>query len=345
MKKIISVIFLILFAFSLSSCKEDDTVTLNIFNWGDYIDTSVLEAFTEETGIKVNYETFDSNEAMRAKLLSGAIDYDVLFPSDYMIEILQNEGKLLPLNMENIPNFSYIGEDYKSLAYDPENLYSVAYMWGTIGIVYNEEMVEEPVDSWDILWDEKYAGKILMQDSVRDTFAVALKRLGYSLNATDKGQIDEATDLLMTQKPLVQAYVIDQVKDKMIGNEAALAVMYSGDVWVIQEENEAVSYAIPKEGSNLWFDAMVIPTTSKHQEAAEAFINFMCKPEIAFMNADYIGYATPHTAAYDMLDEDVRNDTSSYPTQEVMDRCEVYIDLGPEVNQYYNDKWNELKAK
>lgn len=345
MKKMFSTLLILAAIFlGLTGCGGKDTVTINVFNWGDYIDPEVLELFTEETGIQVTYEVFDSNEAMRAKLMSGAIDYDVLFPSDYMIEALISEDKLVPLNFENLPNYSYIGEDFKALPYDPDNAYSVPYMWGTVGILYNTEMVQEEVNSWDILWDEQYAGQILMQDSVRDAYAVALKRMGYSLNTSDPGQIEEATAILTDQKPLVQAYVIDQVKDKMIGNEAALAVIYSGEVWIVQEDNENVAYVVPDEGSNIWTDAMVIPTTSKHQEAAEAFINFMCKPEIAFMNTDYIGYSTPHTEAYDMLDDEIKNDPAAYPPQSIMDNCEVYVDLGPEMNQFYADEWNKVKA-
>ena len=345
MKRFLSTIMILTLVTALFvGCSGDDTVTINVFNWGDYIDPSVIEMFTEETGIQVNYETFDSNEAMRAKLLSGGIDYDVLFPSDYMIETLLNDDKLLPLNFDNIPNYKYIDPNFKDLPYDSTNTYSVPYMWGTVGILYNTDMVTEEVKSWDILWDEKYSGQILMQDSVRDTYAVALKRLGYSLNAADKGQVEEATQMLMDQKPMVQAYVIDQVKDKMIGNEAALAVIYSGEVWIVSDENDAVAYTVPDEGSNLWTDAMVIPNTSKNQEAAEVFINFMCKPEIAFMNTDYIGYSTPHTEAYHMLDDEVKNDPSAYPPQEILDNCEVYVDLGSEMNQFYADEWNKLKA-
>jgi len=318
--------------------------TINVYNWGDYIAEDTIERFTKETGIKVVYETFDSNESMYAKYKSGAVNYDVLIPSDYMIEKLIAENELLPLNFDNIPNYKYIDDTFKNLEYDPDNTYSVPYFWGTLGILYNTKMVDEEVDSWDILWDSKYKGQIIMMESVRDSFAVALKRLGYSLNSTNKTEVDEAFATLVEQGPLVQAYVMDQVKDKMIGEEAALAVIYSGEAVYTNEYNENLAYAVPKEGTNFFVDAMVIPKTSKNKEAAEAFINFMNDPEIAFNNTDYVGYSTPHTEAKAMLDEEVRNNPAAYPPQEIVDKCEVFVDLGPEMTAYYNDKWNELKA-
>lgn len=351
MKK--TIVLLLLAVLLLSGCGGTTEVdpnkpyagtTINVYNWGDYIAEDTIERFTEATGIKVNYEMFDSNEIMYAKYKSGAVNYDVLIPSDYMIEKLIIEDELVKLNMDNIPNASYIAEDFTGLAYDSEDEYSIPYMWGTVGILYNTTMIDGEVDSWDILWDEKYSGQIIMQNSVRDTFAVALKRLGYSLNSTNAAEIDEAVELLKEQAPLVQAYVIDEVKDKMIGGEGALAVIYSGEAIYTADENDDLAYAIPKEGTNLWFDSMVIPKSTKNQVAAEAFINFMCDPEIAFNNTDYIGYSTPHTAAFEMLDDEIKNDQAAYPTQDILDLCEVYIDLGMEMTEYYNDKWNELKA-
>lgn len=351
MKKLI--IMLMAAVMVLSACSQEEAanpdkpfegVTLNVYNWGDYIAEDTIERFTEETGIKVNYEMFDSNEIMYAKYKSGAVDYDVLIPSDYMIEKLIIEDELAPLNWDNIPNVSHIDNSFRGLDYDPDDKYAVPYMWGTVGILYNTSMVDEAVDSWDILWDEKYSGQIIMMNSVRDAFAVALKRLGYSLNSTDKTEVDEAVQALMDQAPLVQAYVVDEVKDKMIGNEGALAVIYSGEALFTSEENEDLAYAIPKEGTNLWFDSMVIPKTTKNQAAAEAFINFMCDPDIAFNNCDYIGYSTPHATAKDMLDDEVKNDPAAYPSQAIIDQCEVFIDLGAEMTEYYNEKWNELKA-
>jgi len=318
--------------------------TLNVYNWGDYIAEDTLTRFTDETGIRVNYEMFDSNEIMYTKYKSGAVDYDVLVPSDYMIEKLIAEDELLELNFENIPNIEYIDQSFKGLAFDENDKYSVPYMWGTVGILYNTKMVDEPVDSWDILWDEKYSGQIIMQNSVRDAFAVALKKLGYSLNSTSKAEVDEALELLKEQAPLVQAYVIDEVKDKMIGNEGSLAVIYSGEAIYTADENEDLAYAIPKEGTNLWFDSMVVPKSTQNKEAAEVFINFMCDPEIAFNNTDYIGYSTPHIRAKEMLDDEIKDDPAAYPSKEVLENCEVFVDLGQEMTEYYNEKWNELKA-
>ncbi len=351
MKKILMIILAgVLLLSACGKAPENDPtkpyagVTLNVYNWGDYIAEDTLSRFTEETGININYEMFDSNEIMYTKYKSGAVDYDVLVPSDYMIEKLIMEDELVKLDFNNIPNSEYIDESFKGLAYDKNDEYSVPYMWGTIGILYNTSMVDEVVDSWNILWNEKYSGQIIMQNSVRDAFAVALKKLGYSANSTSKTEVDQALEALKEQSPLVQAYVIDEVKDKMIGNEAALAVIYSGEAIFTADENEDLAYAIPKEGTNLWFDSMVIPKSTQNQEAAEAFINFMCEPEIAFNNADYIGYSTPHKDAKEMLSDEVKNDPAAYPSKEILEQCEVFVDLGSEMTEYYNEKWNELKA-
>ncbi|MBN2221158.1 MAG: ABC transporter substrate-binding protein, partial [Vallitaleaceae bacterium] len=315
-----------------------------VFNWGDYIAEETIEKFEQETGIKVVYDIFDSNESMYTKLKSKAVDYDVLIPSDYMIEKLILEDMLLPLNYDNIPNYIEIDEEFKNLAFDSKNLYSVPYMWGTLGILYNEKLVSQKVDSWNILWDESYKDQIIMKDSVRDSFVPALKLLGYSINSSDQNQWNEALDLLFAQKEIIQGYAADEVRDKMIGEEAALALMYSGEAILTMEENENLAYVVPSEGSNMWFDSMCIPNTSKNQAAAEAFINFMCDPQIAFENADYIGYSTPISAAKALLDEEIQNDLAAYPPQEILDQCEVFIDLGEEMSSFTNDKWNELKA-
>ena len=225
-----------------------------VYNWGEYLDPEVIDMFEEETGIKVVYEEFETNEIMYPKVAAGAISYDVVCPSDYMIQKMIENDLLQEINFDNIPNLKNIGEEYLSWSeeFDPGNKYSVPYCWGTVGILYNKAMVEEPVDSWDILWDEKYKDNILMQDSVRDALMVALKKLGYSMNTDSEEEISQATQLLIEQKPLVQAYVIDQVRDKMIGNEAALGVIYSGEAIYTQRENPDLEYVVPKEGSNLW---------------------------------------------------------------------------------------------
>ena len=267
-----------------------------VYNWGEYIDPEIIDLFEEETGIDVIYEEFETNEIMYPKIQSGAIAYDVVCPSDYMIQRMIENDLLAEINYDHIPNLKYIGDNYMKMSrqFDPENKYSVPYLWGTVGILYNKKMVDEPVDSWGILWDKKYEDSILMQDSVRDAFAVALKYLGYSLNSTDLDELEAAKNLLIEQKPLVQAYVIDQVRDKMIGGEAALGVIYSGEALYCQQENPDLDYVIPKEGTNIWIDSWVIPKNAKNVENAEAFINFLCRPDIAKMNFDYITYSIPN---------------------------------------------------
>jgi len=319
-----------------------DEDTLYVYNWGEYMEPEVLTMFEEETGIKVIYEEYDTNETMLPKIKSGAISYDLVFPSDYMVQRMIQEDLLAEINMDNIPNITNIDPLFLNREYDTTNTYSLPYMWGTVGILYNTDMVEEEVDSWDILWDEKYADSILMQNSVRDAFCVALKKLGYSLNTTKEAELDEATELLIAQKPLVQAYVVDQVRDKMIGNEAALAVIYSGEAIVTKEENEALEYIVPKEGSNLWIDAMVIPKNAKHKENAEKFINFLCRTDIGLLNVAYIGYSTPLFTTKAELDEELQNDPIAYPTDEIMKNCEVYTYLEPKVDAMYNEKWRKV---
>jgi spermidine/putrescine transport system substrate-binding protein len=344
MKKMIVLLMVTMMAFAFVGCGNDDEATLNVYNWGDYIGEDTIKKFEKETGIKVNYDIFDSNEAMYTKFKSGAVDYDVLIPSDYMIEKLIEEDMLAEINFENVPNYAKIDETFKDLAYDPSNKYSVPYMWGTLGILYNPDMVSEPIDSWNVLWDAQYKNQIIMKNSVRDSFVPALRLLGYSINTNEKSDWEEALKLLQGQKKLVQGYVADEVRDKMIGEEAAMALMYSGEALLTMESHEDLVYVVPKEGSNIWFDAMVISKKSKNKEAAEAFINFMSRPDIAFENADYIGYSTPISEAKAMLDEEIQNDPAAYPSQDVLDQCEVFIDLGKDMTSFINDKWNELLA-
>lgn len=319
-----------------------------VYNWGDYLDPEVIDMFEEETGIHVVYEEFETNEIMYPKVQSGAIAYDVVCPSDYMIQRMIENDLLAEINFDNVPNLQYIGSTYmeQSRQFDPENKYSVPYLWGTVGILYNRSMVDEPVDSWSILWDEKYKDSILMQDSVRDAFAVALKLLGYSLNSTDLDELEAAKNLLIEQKPLVQAYVIDQVRDKMIGNEAALGVIYSGEALYCQMENPDLEYAIPKEGTNLWIDSWVIPKNAQHKENAEAFINFLCRPDVAKMNFDYITYSIPNTAGRELIEEEwLRNSTIAFPDESQLENCETFQFLGDENEALYNELWREVKSQ
>ena len=332
------------------SSKEDlsGTNQVIVYNWGEYLDPEVITLFEKETGINVVYEEFETNEIMYPKVQSGAIAYDVVCPSDYMIQRMIENDLLAELNFDNIPNVKNIGQEYfkQSRQFDSENKYSVPYCWGTVGILYNKTMVDEPIDSWSVLWDKKYIDNILMQDSVRDAFAVALKYKGHSLNSTDLDELEEAKELLIEQKPLVQAYVIDQVRDKMIGNEAAIGVIYSGEAIYTQLENPNLEYVIPKEGSNVWIDSWVIPKNAKHKENAEAFINFLCRPDIAKMNFDYITYSTPNTAARELIEDPaIRNSKIAFPDASELERCETFQFLGDKNDAIYNKLWREIKSQ
>ncbi len=320
---------------------------LVVYNWGEYIDYDLLDQFEEETGIKVIYEEFETNEVMYPKILSGAINYDVVCPSDYMIQRMIQEDLLAEIDWSNIPNAKNISDSAFTMAkyFDSENKYCCPYLWGTVGILYNTTMVDEDVNSWSILWDDKYADSILMQDSVRDAYCVALKYLGYSLNSTDLDELREATDLLISQKPLVQAYVIDQVRDKMIGGEAALGVIYSGEAMVSMSANENLAYAVPDEGSNVWIDGWVIPKNAKHKKNAEIFIDFLCRPDVMVKNFEYIGYAVPSDTAKALIDDaDIPYSDVAFPDDSVVDNCETYQFLGDKFDRIYNEFWKEVKS-
>lgn len=339
-KKLIALISAtILISSSLIGCvgnKSNSNKVINVFNCGDYIDEELITKFEEETGYKVEYSTYDTNEIMYSKIKSGSNKYDLVFPSDYMIEKMINEGMAEKINFDNIPNYKYIDEKFKNLSYDPNNEYSVPYMWGTIGIIYNPEIVKEEVKSWDTLWDKKYDKEIIMFNSVRDTMAIALSKLGYSMNSTNPEEIKQAADILIEQKPIVKAWFVDQVKDAMINDEAALATVWSGDANYIISENPKLEYVVPEEGSNKWFDAMVIPKDAPNKEGAEAFINFLTDPENSLQNVDYIQYYTPNWKTYEMLDDEVKE---SYPTDETLDNCEVFKDLDRDSLKIYDDEW------
>ncbi|NLK22385.1 MAG: spermidine/putrescine ABC transporter substrate-binding protein [Epulopiscium sp.] len=349
MKKLGFITFLLFsIATVLSSCTTSDSTgnktVLNIYNWGDYIDEDVIKGFENKYGIKVNYDTFATNEDMYVKIKSGGSNYDVIFPSDYMIEKMINENLLQKIDLNNISNYDLIDSQFKNLDYDPNNEYSVPYMWGTVGILYNKTMVDEPIDSWDILWDKKYAKQIFMLDSQRDSIGVALKKLGFSFNTREVSELEQAKQALIEQRPLVLAYVGDEVKDKMIGEEAAFAVVWSGDAVYCKRENPNLEYVIPKEGSNFWFDAMAIPSSAKNKEEAEMFINYLCETDIAFANTNYIGYSTPHIAAKEMLEEDILYDRAAYPLEEDIAHCEIFKDLGGFVKEY-DRIWTEIMAQ
>ena len=325
-------------------------VTINVYNWGEYISDGgdgsldVIAEFEALTGIRVNYTMFATNEEMYTKLKSGGANYDVIIPSDYMIKRMADEGMLAELNYDNIPNAQYIGEQYSGREYDPQNQYSVPYMWGLVGIVYNTTMVEGEVTSWSILWDETYAGNILMFNNSRDAFAIAAFRLGLEINPTTEEEIAQMAELLKQQKTVVQMYVMDEIFDKMEGGEAAVAPYYAGDAITMMEENPDLAFVIPEEGTNYFVDAMCIPATSQNQEAAEMFINFMCETEIAAANAEYTGYSTPHMLALEALPEEIRNNPIAYPTEEVMENTAVFTALSDEVNASMDIAWADVKS-
>lgn len=319
-----------------------------VYNAGEYIDPEVITMFQEETGIEVVYDEFETNEIMYAKIAADPSAYDVLCPSDYMIAKLISQNMLEPLDFAMLPNsMEHIGQQYyeSSESFDPGNQYAVPYMWGTIGILYNKNMVDDPVTSWDILWDKKYEGEILMQDSIRDAFMIPLARRGFSINSTDPAEIEIATQDLIEQSPLVQAYVVDQVRDKMIGNEAALGVIYSGEAIFTQRENPDLEYVIPDEGSNVWIDAWVITKAARNKENAQAWIDFLSRPDIALMNFDFITYSTPNVTAQEMIeDEDIRNSNIAFPDESILERCDTFDYLGEEADRLYSEAWKKVKS-
>ena len=320
--------------------------TLNFFNVGDYIDEALIRKFEKETGIKVNYSTYDTNEIMYQKVKTNPGTYDLVVPSDYMIEKMISENLLEKIDLNNIANYQYIGDAYKNLSYDPTNEYSVPYMWGTIGIIYDSTRITDPINSWDILWDSKYKDEVYMFNSLRDAMAIGLLKDGYSINSTTPTEIDAARDVLIEQRSLTNpVYVVDEVKDNMIAGEKMLATVWSGDAIYIMNENPDMKYFIPKEGSNKWVDALCIPTGAKNKAQAEAFINFLCDPENAKENVDYIGYSTPNTAAYDLLDEETKNNPAAYPSDETLSKCTLFVDLDPEVLKLYEAAFTEVLSQ
>ncbi|EHL19512.1 hypothetical protein HMPREF9628_00233 [Peptoanaerobacter stomatis] len=349
MKKIfISILILTLFLTGCSSNNNDDgakksDITLNVYNWGDFIDPDVINMFEEETGIKVNYENFNNNEELLAKIEAGSTNYDVLFPSDYMVGIMREKGLLQTLDYSNIPNAKYIDERFTGLNYDPKQEYNVPYMWQTVGISYNSKVVTDPVDSWDILWNEKYKRNIIMLDSSRDTIGITLKKLGYSLNTKDDKELEEAKEELIKQKELVNSYQVDYYKTALIGGEADMSLAWSGDAMYIKSENPDFEYSIPKEGTNVSIDCMVIPTQSQHKKEAEMFINFMNKPEVAAKNAEYIKYSSPNLEAIKLLPDEEKNNPQMYPEGSIESLGEIFIDLG-DYNQVYDKIWTQIKT-
>lgn len=333
---------------------KDQNISINVYNWGEYISTGAEEGtlnvnseFTKLTGIKVNYTNYATNEELYAKLKGGGASYDIIIPSDYMINKMIKEGMVQKLDFDNIPNFKYIMPNFRNLEYDPENEYSVPYTWGTVGIIYDETMVDIPQDEidWDLLWNEDYADNVLMFDNPRDAFAIAEIKNGFSLNTEDPEELKAAAEDLTAQKKIVQAYVMDEIFDKMGAGDALIAPYYAGDALTIMEENDSLNFVVPKSGTNLFVDAMCIPASSKQKEAAEMYINFMCEPDIAYANIDYICYSTPHSAAFEMLDEEVSSNPISYPDDEfIADKTTVFVNLSDEANMDMQTLWTEMKS-
>ena len=322
-------------------------ISINVYNWGEYIsdgaeDTlNVNKAFEELTGIKVYYSNFASNEELYAKLKGGGASYDVIIPSDYLISRLIDEKLIQPLDFDNIPNVANLDERYLDPAYDPGARYSVPYMWGYVGVIYNTTMVDADVETWDILWDARYMGEILMFSNPRDAFGIALKRLGYSFNTESEAELREAAESLKQQKSLVQAYVMDEIFDKMEAGEAAIAPYYAGDAIIMIDENPDLAFAVPREGTNLFVDAMCIPTSSAQKQAAEMYINFMSEVEVAIANVEYIGYNTPNAAAFEEMDPEITENPIAYPGDEVLDNAETFQNV-ESVNALISELWAEV---
>lgn len=356
MKKIVSLVLILCLTMGcfavLSGCssKKDD-VTIYVYNWGQYIaegDDGSIDVIAEfekaYPNIHVNYSTFDSNESMYTKLSNGGITVDVIIPSDYMIARMASENMLLELNFDNIPNYKYVDEAFKNQSFDPENKYSVPYTWGTTGIIYNTKYVDEAdVGSWDLLWNNKYADKILMFDNSRDAFGIAQFLLGYSINTTDEAELRACADKLAEQKPVVQQYVMDQIFDAMENEEAWIAPYYAGDYLTMVEENPDLGFCHPVEGVNVFIDAMCIPTCAKEKEAAETFINFLCNPEISGQNLDYLGYSVPQTEAKQYLDEETASSEIAYPSEEVLSKADSFAYLPAETSRLMESLFMEVR--
>ncbi len=332
---------LLLLMLGLTACGGNKEV-VNVYNWGEYIEKDVLEEFEKETGIEVVYDTFVTNEDLYVKMKNDSTQFDVVVPSDYMIDRMIKEELVQPIDAAKVPNKAKIDTTFfKDMTFDAEGKYSVPYMWGTLGIVYNKTAVTEAPTSWNVLWDPAYSGRIIMMDSVRDTMGIALTRLGYSMNTRDEKQLEEAKQSLIEQKPLVYAYRLDETKDMMIQEEADLAIMYSGDAYVALAENENLGYVIPQEGSNLWIDAMVIPTGAKNIENAYKFIDFMSRPDIAAKNAEYIGYSIPIPEGVALLPEEMKNSEVAYPKDLNAYKLEVFNDPS-DILDVYDQMWTDI---
>ncbi len=333
--------------FLLGGCgKKEPEEYLTVFNYGEYMDPEVLEQFTEETGIGIKYEEALTPEELYAKYSSGAISYDLVCSADYMIQRMIQEGEAQKVDFSSMEYAGNIGDRFWefSQAFDPQNEYALPYFYGTIGILYDTTKVDAPIDSWGVLFNGSYKNDIIMQNSQRDTFMITLKYLGYSLNTSDEGELREALDLLIRQKPDVQAYLVDEARDEVVAGNAAMAVVYSGEAYLGHEYNENLAYVVPKEGSNVWIDSWIVTRKCENLEAASKFLDFLCREDIATKNFEYIYYSTPNEAVIANMDEELRNDPAITPTEEDMENCEVCTQTDEDVVNLYNELWKELKA-
>lgn len=350
-KKFFALMLIGCMAFGVTGCGssggKDDKVVY-VYSWGDYIDPEVLKVFEKETGIHVVFDEFDTNESMYPRVAEGAVHYDVICPSDYMIQKMIHNDLLQPLDFAKLPDAKkYIGADFfkQAESFDPGNKYAVPYCWGTVGIIYDKTKVDDPVDSWNILWNEKYKGQILMQDSARDAMMIPLKLMGRSMNETNKDVLAEAQQMLKQQKPLVQAYVVDEVKEKLINSEAAMGVVFSGEAPIILKENPNMEFVVPHEGTNLWIDGWVITKDAQNVDNAHKFIDFMCRPEIAVMNFNHLGYSTPNIGVQELVeDEELKNSPIAFPPADIYKGQETYQYLGNQMDEYYNNLWMQVKV-
>lgn len=344
---ILSLILLLLGVdrYMIQSSTRSTEGTLTIYNWGDYIDPSLITAFEEETGLQVIYETFDSNEAMYTKVQQGGTAYDIAIPSEYMIERMIDEDLLHKLDYSKIEGMNHLIEDFLDLPFDPDNQYSVPYFWGTLGIIYNDKMITSgEITSWEDLWRSEYKNSLLLIDGAREIVGLTLQNLEYSLNSKNLTELKEAEDKLSLLAPNVKAIVADEIKMYMVQEEAPIAVTFSGEAADMMSENEHLHYILPEEGSNLWFDNIVIPKTAQNVEGAHAFISFMLRPENAALNSEYIGYSSPNqTAIEQYMDKEIVNDEQFYPALEDIDELEVYENLGLEFIEIYSDLFLEFK--
>lgn len=356
MKRIVAILFAVVLVFSMAvpalaaDASDLAGTTINVYNWGEYISDGsegsmdINAEFTKRTGIKVNYNNYDTNENMYAKLKSDGVSFDIVIPSDYMIERLIDEDMLQKIDFSNIPNYKYIDAKYKGLYFDPKDEYSVPYNVGMVGLIYNTKMVKEAPTSWNVMWDEQYKGKVLMFDNPRDAFGIAQKLLGQSFNTTDEAEWRAAADKLKVQKPILQGYVMDDIFRKMESGEAAIAPYYAGDFITMHGNNPDLAFVYPQEGVNIFVDSICIPKNAKNKAAAEAYINFLLDPDIAVENANYLGYATPNTAVLTREDYELKGNEYLYPEDQKMPKTEYFYNLPQKTLTLMTDLWSELKA-